>query len=124
ELEPLEVSKPFWYGISMIQVTEKAAKKITEVRAEEGRAEGSFLRVKVKRGGCSGFSYKLEFDDKAQPSDKVFEMNGARVVVDGQSLLYLVGMTLDYEGGLNGAGFVFSNPNASKTCGCGSSFAV
>lgn len=108
----------------MIQVSESAAKKIQSLKSEDGASADSFLRVFVKRGGCSGFSYKMEFDTKAQDNDKVFEMNGAKVVVDGKSLLYLIGMVLDYEGGLNGKGFIFSNPNATKTCGCGSSFGV
>src|SRR5690606_33658207 len=111
-------------GVAMIHISESAAKKITALMAEENRSPDSFLRVQVKRGGCSGLSYKLEFDDKVGEKDKLFESNGAKVVVDSQSLLYILGMTLDYEGGLNGKGFVFSNPNASKTCGCGSSFAV
>ena len=108
----------------MIQVSETAAKKIISLKQEDGAAPEAFLRVFVKRGGCSGFSYKMEFDKALKDSDKVFESNGAKVVVDGQSLLYLAGMTLDYEGGLNGKGFIFSNPNATKTCGCGSSFGV
>ena len=108
----------------MIQVSEKAAKQIQNIINDEGHTEGTGLRVKVKRGGCSGFSYKLDFDNEVQEKDKIFESNGVRVIIDSQSLLYLVGMTLDFEGGLNGAGFVFSNPNATKTCGCGSSFAV
>jgi iron-sulfur cluster assembly protein len=108
----------------MIQVSENAAKRIIALKSEDGAQSESFLRVFVKRGGCSGFSYKMEFDTVAKDNDKVFESNGAKVVVDGQSLLYLIGMTLDYEGGLNGKGFIFSNPNATKTCGCGSSFGV
>lgn len=108
----------------MIQVSETAARKITALKVEDGATAESFLRVFVKRGGCSGFSYKMEFDSNLKDGDKVFEANGAKVVVDGQSLLYLIGMTLDYEGGLNGKGFIFSNPNATKTCGCGSSFGV
>ncbi len=108
----------------MIQVSESAAKKIHALKAEEGADEAAALRVFVKRGGCSGFSYKMEFDKEVKAQDKVFESNGAKVIVDNQSLLYLLGMTLDYEGGLNGQGFVFSNPNAKKTCGCGSSFGV
>ena len=80
--------------------------------------------MNVKRGGCSGFSYKLDFDSDIKDSDKSFEDNGTKLVTDSESLLYLLGMTLDYEGGLNGQGFVFSNPNASKTCGCGASFSV
>lgn len=108
----------------MITVSESAAKQIANLKTEDNRPEDAFLRVSVKRGGCSGFSYKMEFDQTSQPNDKVFESNGQKVVVDGKSLLYLIGMQLDYEGGLNGKGFVFSNPNATKTCGCGSSFGV
>jgi iron-sulfur cluster assembly protein len=108
----------------MIQVSENAAKKIISLKSEDGAATEAFLRVFVKRGGCSGFSYKMEFDTNIKDGDKVFDSSGAKVVVDGQSLLYLIGMTLDYEGGLNGKGFIFSNPNATKTCGCGSSFNV
>ncbi|MGZ3723706.1 MAG: iron-sulfur cluster insertion protein ErpA [Bdellovibrionales bacterium] len=108
----------------MIQVSETAAKRIQALKAEDGASGEAFLRVFVKRGGCSGFSYKMDFDTAMKEGDKVFEANGAKVVVDGASLLYLLGMTLDYEGGLNGKGFIFSNPNATKTCGCGSSFGV
>jgi iron-sulfur cluster assembly protein len=108
----------------MITITEMAAKKIAALKTEDGASEQAMLRVFVKRGGCSGMSYKMDFDGQVKESDKVFESNGARIVVDAQSLLYLLGMSLDYEGGLNGKGFVFSNPNATKTCGCGSSFGV
>ena len=108
----------------MIQITETAAKKINALKVEDQAPEGAFLRVKVKRGGCSGYSYKMEFDQNISDKDKAFEMNGSKVVVDNQSLLYLLGMTLDYEGGLNGKGFIFQNPNATKNCGCGSSFGV
>jgi len=108
----------------MIHVSENAAKRIHALKSEDGATPDSFLRVFVKRGGCSGFSYKMEFDSQIKENDKIFEGNGAKVVVDGQSLLYLIGMVLDYEGGLNGKGFIFSNPNATKTCGCGSSFGV
>jgi len=108
----------------MIQISETAAKKIIALKVEDNAPADAYLRVFVKRGGCSGFSYKMEFDSQAKDSDKVFEAHGAKVVIDGQSLLYLVGMQLDYEGGLNGKGFMFQNPNATKTCGCGSSFGV
>ncbi|MGE0527186.1 MAG: iron-sulfur cluster insertion protein ErpA [Bdellovibrionales bacterium] len=108
----------------MINVSPAAAKRINSLKSEDGASPDAFLRVFVKRGGCSGFSYKMDFDTQTKDGDKVFESNGAKVVIDGQSLLYLIGMTLDYEGGLNGKGFVFSNPNAAKTCGCGSSFGV
>lgn len=108
----------------MITVSEQAAKKIQSLKSEESRPQEAFLRVYVKRGGCSGFSYKMDFDQEIKPSDKVYENHGTKVVIDTQSLLYLAGMELDYEGGLNGKGFIFQNPNATKTCGCGSSFGV
>ncbi len=108
----------------MINVSESAAKKIVHLKAEDNAPEDAFLRVRVKRGGCSGFSYKMEFDTQKSDKDQVFESNGAKVVIDDQSLLYLLGMTLDFEGGLNGKGFIFQNPNATKSCGCGTSFAV
>jgi iron-sulfur cluster assembly protein len=108
----------------MINLSENAAKRIDQLRSEEKAPAEAMLRVYVKRGGCSGFSYKMQFDSEVKESDKVFESYGTKVVIDGQSLLYLLGMTLDYEGGLNGKGFVFTNPNATKTCGCGTSFGV
>lgn len=109
----------------MIAISEQAAKQIQHLQSSDGAAQGKpFLRVKVVAGGCSGMSYKLEFDDASGDADKVFEEHGTRVVVDKKSFLYIAGMTLDFEGGLNGKGFTFSNPNASKTCGCGSSFGV
>lgn len=83
-----------------------------------------FVRVGVKSGGCSGLSYDLKFDRKQIESDKVFEDNGVKIIVDTKSFLYLIGTTLDYSGGLNGSGFVFNNPNANRTCGCGESFSL
>ena len=108
----------------MINLSETAAQRINQLRADEKAAADAALRVYVKRGGCSGFSYKMQFDSEVKESDQIFESHGQKVIVDGQSLLYLLGMTLDYEGGLNGKGFVFTNPNATKTCGCGTSFGV
>ena len=108
----------------MIKISESAAKKILELKKEDGANDNAMLRVLVKRGGCSGFSYKLEFDESVKDGDKTFECHGASVVIDSKSLLYVLGMNLEYEGGLNGKGFIFSNPNATKTCGCGASFAV
>ena len=108
----------------MVRLTENAAKRIAEVKSQENASAESFLRVNVKKGGCSGMSYDLKFESSLQPNDKVFEEHGQKVVVDKNSYLYVLGMTLDFEGGLNGQGFVFSNPNATKTCGCGSSFNV
>ncbi len=109
----------------MIQISEQAAKQILRLKTEDEKSQADgFLRVKVVPGGCSGMSYKLDFDTTVANNDKIFEEHGTKVVVDNKSLLYVAGMTLDFEGGLNGKGFVFSNPNASKTCGCGSSFGV
>ena len=92
---------------------------------DEGfNAQTDFVRVAVKSVGCSGLSYDLKFDANKEDEDKVFEDNGVRVIVDKKSFLYLVGTTLEYSGGLNGTGFVFNNPNASRTCGCGESFSL
>jgi iron-sulfur cluster assembly protein len=108
----------------MIQITETAAKKIQNLRSEENQPDTAMLRVEVKKGGCSGLSYKMNFVTDMAADDKVFENHGTKVVVDKNSYLYLLGMTLDYSGGLNGKGFIFNNPNAAKNCGCGSSFNV
>ena len=108
----------------MIQISETASKKIALLKTEDQKPAEAFLRVEVKKGGCSGLSYKMDFDTMLKDGDKAFEAFGEKIVVDGQSLLYLIGMTLDYSGGLNGKGFVFNNPNATKNCGCGSSFNV
>lgn len=83
-----------------------------------------FVRVGVKSGGCSGLSYDLKFDKDQKENDKVFESNGVKIIVDTKSFLYLIGTTLEYSGGLNGTGFVFKNPNANRTCGCGESFSL
>lgn len=109
----------------MIKVTEIAKQKIITLMTEGGfNAEKDFVRVGVKSGGCSGLSYELDFDDKSEETDKVFEDNAVRIVVNKKSFLYLVGTTLEYSGGLNGKGFVFNNPNAQRTCGCGESFSL
>ena len=109
----------------MIQVSDTAQSKVIALMSEEGtNLEESFVRVGVESGGCSGLSYKLIFDKEEKEGDKIFADNGVRIVVDKKSFLYLVGMTLEYSGGLNGKGFVFNNPNAQRTCGCGESFAV
>jgi len=83
-----------------------------------------FVRVGVKSGGCSGLSYELKFDKEKQETDKLFESNGVKLIVDIKSFLYIAGTTLEYSGGLNGTGFVFNNPNAERTCGCGESFSL
>ena len=108
----------------MIVISSEASKKIASLKQDDGKSAESLLRVEVKKGGCSGLSYKMDFVNEPQPGDKVFESNGAKVAVDSNSLLYILGMTLEYSGGLNGKGFVFNNPNATKNCGCGSSFNV
>jgi iron-sulfur cluster assembly protein len=108
----------------MISVTEKAKERIKTLRIEEGRSENHNIRVSVKGGGCSGLMYDLDFDDVVNPADQVFEDKGVKILVDKKSLLYLLGTTLDFSDGLNGKGFQFINPNASRTCGCGESFAV
>jgi iron-sulfur cluster assembly protein len=91
---------------------------------QENHPVDSFIRVGVEGGGCSGLSYKLEFDNQLKEGDQMFEDKGIKIVVDRKSFLYLVGTELEYTGGLNGKGFVFNNPNASRTCGCGESFSV
>lgn len=109
----------------MISVSETAKLKLTSLMSEEGYAiENDYVRVGVKSGGCSGLSYELKFDNTTTDTDKVFEANDVKIVVDKKSFLYLVGTTLEYSGGLNGKGFVFNNPNAQRTCGCGESFSL
>jgi iron-sulfur cluster assembly protein len=108
----------------MIYISEKAKEKISELKRNSDLSDDYFLRVGVVGGGCSGLSYKLDFDNESQPNDQVFEDNGVRLVTDLKSFLYLCDTTLDFSDGLNGKGFHFSNPNASRTCGCGESFAV
>ena len=83
-----------------------------------------FIRVGVKSGGCSGLEYVLKFDNEKTDADQIFEDNGIKIIVDKKSILYLAGTTLEYSGGLNGKGFVFNNPNAARTCGCGESFSL
>ena len=109
----------------MIQVSEKAKLKAIELMKEDGfDSSTDFIRVGVKSGGCSGLSYDLSFDNKEKENDKIFENNDIKIIVDKKSFLYLVGTELDYSGGLSGTGFVFKNPNANRTCGCGESFSL
>jgi iron-sulfur cluster assembly protein len=107
-----------------IRLTEKAIAEIMSIMSENSIPENYGLRVGVKGGGCSGLSYSLGFDGDIREADTVMEINGVRLVIDPKSLFYLAGTELDYTDGLNGRGFVFNNPNAVKTCGCGSSFGV
>lgn len=132
--EIIKESKPVSQSLSFggvgeansIYVSDKAKAKAIKLMEEAGVADDSsyFLRVGVVGGGCSGLSYKLDFDNEVKPMDQVFEDNGIKVVCDLKSFLYLVNTELDFSDGLNGKGFYFSNPNASRSCGCGESFAV
>ena len=106
-----------------IEITENAASHVREFTGKTGEQEVS-LRVAVKGGGCSGLTYDLAIDDVAKDSDKVIEQHGVSIMIDKKSYIFLAGTVLDYSGGLNGKGFVFSNPNAKTTCGCGTSFSV
>ena len=116
----------YYYSFrNMIKVTSDARKKVSKLMEEEGfNPNHHFVRVGVKSGGCSGLSYDLSFDKIQSEEDKLFEDNQVRILVDKKSLLYLLGTTLEYSGGLNGKGFVFNNPNAQRTCGCGESFSL
>lgn len=107
----------------MIKVSETARKQAIRLMEEDGKPD-AFIRVGVEGGGCSGLMYQLEFDNEEREGDKFFEDNGVKIAVDKKSFLYLVGTELDYSGGLNGKGFVFKNPNADRTCGCGESFSI
>ncbi|MFD0931469.1 HesB/IscA family protein [Psychroflexus salinarum] len=109
----------------MIKVSETAKQKIINLMSEDGfNASDHFVRVGVKSGGCSGLSYELNFDQTQLDQDKIFEDNDIKLVINKSSFLYLIGTTLEYSGGLNGKGFVFNNPNAQRTCGCGESFSL
>ena len=108
----------------MVSVTETAKKKIFSLLEEEGMDLDAYVKVGVSSGGCSGLSYKLDFTKDKSEGDKLIEDNGVKILIDKKSLLYLVGTVLDFSGGLNGKGFTFNNPNASRTCGCGESFAI
>ena len=108
----------------MLFVANSAKDKIAEIKSSEKLNDEYFVRVSVTSGGCSGLTYKMDFDNENQPNDQVFEDNGIKVVTDLKSFLYLCNTTLEFSGGLNGKGFYFNNPNASRECGCGESFAV
>ena len=104
-------------------VTDKAKQQAIKLMEEDGK-DNLFIRVGVEGGGCSGLMYQLNFDNEEKESDRSFENNDVKIVVDKKSFLYLIGTTLDFSGGLNGKGFVFKNPNADRTCGCGESFSI
>lgn len=107
----------------MVNISKDAKNELLALMKAE-KEVNKYVRVGVSSGGCSGLSYSLDFDSKKLETDKVFEDNGITLLVDNKSYLYLIGTTLSYSGGLNGKGFVFENPNASRTCGCGESFSV
>ena len=107
-----------------IRITQKALHEVKKIKAQNSIPEDYGLRIGVKGGGCSGMSYTLGFDATSKELDRMYETQGVRVFIDPKSLFYLMGVTLDYSDGLNGRGFTFNNPNATKTCGCGSSFGV
>lgn len=109
----------------MIKVSDTAKRRAAMLMEDEGfNPATDYIRVGVKSGGCSGLSYELKFDNTLGENDKVFEDNDIKIAVDKKSFLYLAGTTLEYSGGLNGKGFVFNNPNANRTCGCGESFSL
>lgn len=108
----------------MLFVADSAKEKIEELMASNEVGEGYFVRVSVTSGGCSGLSYLMDFDNESKENDQVFEDKGVKIVTDLRSFLYLCNTTLEFSGGLDGKGFYFNNPNASRTCGCGESFAV
>lgn len=107
-----------------MKITDKAKTRIQEIKQESNLDSSYFLRVSIQGGGCSGLSYKLDFDNEIKTGDQEFEDNGEKLVLDMKSFLYLAGTELDFSDGLNGKGFQFHNPNATRTCGCGESFAV
>ena len=109
----------------MIKVHDNAKSHITQLMSESGfDVNEDYVRVKVKSGGCSGLSYDLSFDREKSENHEVYEATPVKIIVDKRSFLYLIGTTLEYSGGLNGKGFVFNNPNANRTCGCGESFSL
>lgn len=108
----------------MIKVRDTAREEVQRLITQNSTDENAFIRVGVKGGGCSGLMYELDFDQDMKEGDKLFEDNGVKIVVDKKSYLYLIGTELDFSGGLNGKGFVFVNPNANRTCGCGESFSI
>jgi len=107
----------------MITVSSKAVQKIKEILVADQRPDG-LIRVGIKGGGCSGFTYVLDIAEKKSENDQLFDFDGVKVVIDSKSVIYLAGTELDFTDGLNGSGFIFNNPNAVKSCGCGNSFAV
>jgi iron-sulfur cluster assembly protein len=108
---------------SLFTISDKAAAQVKMIQQKENK-ENSFLRVSVVGGGCSGLSYKLSFEDAAKDKDKIVEVANIRILIDSKSALFLKGTMLEFTDGLTGQGFVFTNPNAKSSCGCGSSFSA
>lgn len=109
---------------NMLFVSDSAKEKISEIIVKDKLTSKHFVRVAVTSGGCSGLTYQMDFDDQSKPDDQIFEDNGVKVVTDVKSVLFLFNTTLDFSGALNGKGFYFINPNASRTCACGESFSL
>lgn len=125
--ETIKAATPFAGGLDgAVLISDKAKKKVEQLMTDAGIADEAeyFLRVGVVGGGCSGLSYKMDFDNEVKPMDQVFNDKGVKIVCDMKSFLYLVNTELEFSDGLNGKGFYFNNPNASRSCGCGESFAV
>ena len=109
----------------MIKVSDQAKEKAIQLMTEDGfRPFEDYIRVGVKSGGCSGLEYVLKFDNERTDAYQIFEDNGIKIIIEKKSILYLAGTVLEYSGGLNGKGFIFNNPNANRTCGCGESFSL
>ena len=108
----------------MLFVSEKAKEQIEKIKVKDHLSPEHFVRISVVAGGCSGFTYKMDFDNKPQPNDQVFEDKGVKLVTDLKSFLYVFNTTLEFSDGFEGKGFYFNNPNASRSCACGESFAV
>jgi len=108
----------------MLFVSDKAKEQIEKIRIKDSLTPEHFVRISVVAGGCSGFTYKMDFDNKPLPNDQVFEDKGVKLVTDLKSFLYVFNTTLEFSDGLEGKGFYFNNPNASRSCACGESFAV
>ena len=108
----------------MIKVSEEAKEEVLRLMAEDKIPQNAVIRVGVEGGGCSGLTYQMDFESESKVDDKIFEDQGIKIAVDKKSFLYLAGTVLEYSGGLNGKGFAFNNPNASRTCGCGESFSI
>jgi iron-sulfur cluster assembly protein len=108
----------------MITISEKAKARVLNMWEEDNLSPNHFVRVSVTSGGCSGLAYNMKFDDQQQSTDEIFEDKGIKLVVDPKSILYLLGTELDFSEGLDGKGFYFNNPNASRTCSCGESFSL